>query len=416
MKKVIILLIVIFNLKIVLAQDVETCQQIVDLTIESIEQQSTDKLETRLATDFSIAGQEGEIAKMVLKQLISQLNDKVLSYEIISQTQNNDELTLVYNTQYEKMGEKEATFVFNADNQLKELALFAMEVKQVDKAETQKSTESIIEVPFQMAGNLIQVEVMLNGEKRPFILDSGSPRLILNARYLTEETKGNTMAVGTKGVGGSISGMGAYTVENLDFAGIQIENQEVLTLDIAHLEKELEAEAYGLIGYDFLKEYDLLFDYEKQVITLIQPEEFENYASTNFSGEEIESIPFELKHHIPIIQAEIDGKVYSFGLDCGAEGNLMDDDLFAEMESQLVEITEDDLVGADNNPIKVKKGKVQSTQIGENTFEKMSIAFNDISHLNEGYQLNLDGLMGYELLSKQKTVISYARKELLFIR
>ena len=39
---------------------------------------------------------------------------------------------------------------------------------------------------------------------------------------------------------------------------LQEAHQEILTLDISHLEKELNIEIYGLIGYQIIKDYDML--------------------------------------------------------------------------------------------------------------------------------------------------------------
>ena len=65
--------------------------------------------------------------------------------------------------------------------------------------------------------------------------------------------------------------------------------------------------------------------------------------------------------------------------------------------------------------MEVEKGLLKKVIIGGKRFKNTKTVFSDISHLNNGYKLKLDGLMGYELLSKQKTLISYRRKEMIFI-
>ena len=45
--------------------------------------------------------------------------------------------------------------------------------------------------------------------------------------------------------------------------------------DISHLSKDREI--YGLIGYQVLKDYDWLFDYEGKTLTLIKSDKTENY-------------------------------------------------------------------------------------------------------------------------------------------
>jgi len=54
--------------------------------------------------------------------------------------------------------------------------------------------------------------------------------------------------------------------------------------------------------------------------------------------------------------------------------------------------------------------------IGTETFKKQNIIFNYISHLNEGCQeISIDVLIGYPILSHQKTILSFKREQLLFV-
>lgn len=418
MKQIIILLFMVLIYQTGFTQDIDKCNEVVKITIEAINNKSSETLEPYLASDFKIAGQTGEIAKMVMTQLFSQFGETVKSYKIKSSENENNTLTLIYAIEYdEKMGLKDATFVFNSDNKLKELTLFKMEVKTLDgETKVEKNNKDIIKVPFKMAGNLIIVDVLLNGEKRNFLLDSGSPKVILNQKYFpNSDTIHKKSISSTKGVGGNISGMDIVKVEQLDFAGIQLNNQKVLTIDISHLEKELETKIYGLIGYDLIKDYDIIFDYDKKVLTLINPDYYEKYKKNEMLNRKLTIVPFEFTSHIPVIKVMIDKREYSFGIDCGAESNLMDDDLFAQLNNCLRKVSTDTLSGADKIRKEVKVGEIKKIFIGEKKFKNIHTVFNDMSHLNEGYKMKIDGLIGYQVLSKQKTMISYKRKELIFI-
>ena len=404
----------------VFSQDIEKCREVVKITTEAINAKSTVELEKYLASDFEIASQKGDIAKMVLNQLFAQLGDTVQLYTEVNAEIIENSLTLTYSINYKKMEQKDATFVFDEHNKLKELELFKMEVKTMDKSkrEISKPKKEAITIPFIMIGNLIAVDVMLNNEKRVFLFDSGSPSVILNSKYIqTNDTVNKKTISSSKGVGGSISGMDIEEIEKLEFGGIIMGNQDVLTLDISHLEKSLETniEIYGLIGYELIKDYDLLFDYEKKELTLINPDFFAQYKNNKLSDYKLTIIPFELSSHIPVIKARIGKEDYSFGIDCGAETNLMDKELYAPMLTHLKHIEKDTLFGADKNRIEVTKGLIKKVYIEKKRFKNVSTLFNDISHLNNGYKLKLDGIMGYELLSKQKTIISYKRKEMILL-
>ncbi len=404
----------------VFSQDIEKCREIVKVTTDAINTKSSVELEKHLASDFEIANQKGKIAKIVLKQLFTQLGDTVQLYTEVNAERIEKSLTLIYSISYSKMGQKNATFVFDEHNKLKKLELFKMEVKTMDKSEREisKPKKEVITIPFIMIGNLIAVDVMVNNEKKIFLFDSGSPSVILNSKYIqTNDTVNKKTISSSKGVGGSISGMDIENIEKLEFGNIIMENQDVLTLDISHLENSLETniEIYGLIGYELIKDYDLLFDYEKKELTLINPDFFPQYKNNELSDYKLTIVPFELSSHIPVIKARIGNKDYSFGIDCGAETNLMDKELLAPMLTHLKHIEKDTLSGAGKSCIEVTKGLIKKVYIEKKRFKNVSTLFNDMSHLNNGYKLKLDGLMGYELLSKQKTIISYKRKEMILI-
>jgi len=417
MKKIHLLLLLSFAFLSISAQEIDQCKEIVKVTIESINNQSTEKLKGHLSDDFTIAGQKGEIAKLVLNQLFSQLGDSVKSYEEVSQNKIDDGIQLIYKIHYEKMGLKEATFTFNESNLLKELALFNMEIKTMSNdTEVVNSDEDTIEIPFKMAGNLIAVKVLLNGEYRTFILDSGAPKVILNSKYIIGRDTIKRSISSSKGVSGNISGMDIIEVNQLDFGGVKMNNQEVITMDLSHLEESLDTEFYGLIGYDLIKDYDIVFDYEKLTLTFINPTIFQKYRRENLSDATLERVPFNLEAHIPIVKAQVGNKIVSYGIDCGAESNLLTETLFQSLKKHTKDIRMDELVGADNQPKKVKKGKIKRTSIGNICFKNLETLFSDISHLNEGYKMDIDGLIGYEVLHKQKTLISYDRSEVIFIK
>ena len=412
-----LLWILLFFSHTIIAQDITECTKVVDLTVTSINKQSTDELSKYLSDDFMIAGQKGVVAKIVLKQLFSQLGETVKSHHQEAVIESENELVLKYNIDYENKGMKEATFTFNRDNLLKGLELFEMEVKTMKgESEVQKPDNSIIEIPFNLAGKFIVVDVELDGEKKPFILDTGSPKVILNSKHMPGFDSNQKSISSTKGVNGNISGMDISKVNKLDFGGIQLVDQKVVTLDLSKLEEELGMEFYGLIGYELIKEFDIIIDYEKQVLIFIDPEVFDNYRIENLSDNTLEKIPFSLESHIPVVKVQIHGESYFFGIDSGAETNLIDNRLWTSLKQCVRDIGTDELSGAGPIMREVKTGKIKKTKIGNTEYKNLDTVFSDISHLNDSYKIKLDGIMGYELLSKQTTLISYHRKEMIFIR
>lgn len=408
-------LLLLFSWNIGFAQDTAECEKIVEIVIESLDKGNSTPIEQYLSKDFSFAGQQAPMASMVLKQLFTQLGEKVISSEKQSERVTDGGLTFTYNITYEKLGTKEAIFNFNESNQLKEFSLFTMKVKTMDsKTNIERGKEKVIEVPFTMAGKLIAVQVLLNGQKRPFILDTGSPRVILNSKYFSPKDTKSKKIASMNGVGGNISDIDITKIEQLDFHSLQINQQDLLTIDLSHLEEELDTEIYGLIGFELLKDYDVLYDYEGQTISLIQPASYDSYVEENLKGKKSETYPLLMSGHIPIIETQVAGKQVKMGIDSGAETNLLDLTLHSSLLSQIKHHTTDTLSGADKSAKIVLKGKIKKTKVGKQVFKDMETVFSDISHLNLAYKTDMQGIIGYPFLSKQKTLISFKRQEVVF--
>jgi hypothetical protein len=398
------------------AQDAATCERIVAEIYEAVNQQNAEPIMQYLADDFTIAGQQGEIARLVVPQLFAQLGVKVTAIEKVSEQWQNG-LTLKYEGNFGDNGKRTSSFVFNESNQLREMNILEMEVMvKGSEASINKSSDDYFTVPFQRLGNLIAVEAELNGVKRLFIVDNGAPTLVLNSAHFQKDTTVQRKTISsTKGAGGVITGMGIERINSFALPGISMDAQEVIAMDLSHLEAALETEFYGLIGYEIYRDYDLLFDYPKNELTFIKPEATPNYLRANFPAKKVSEVPLALNGHIASVQTKIKGRFYNLGIDCGAESNLLDLSYQEALMRELTEVTTDTLKGADTNAIAIQSGKLKKMRIGNRQFKDTQTSFSDISHLNEGYDIKLDGLIGYEILSRQLTLLSYANKRMIFL-
>lgn len=400
------------------SQDVKKCEDITLKIYAAINAKDATLLEPYLADDFSIAGQTGYIARMVLPQLFMQLNTDITEIVKISETKTNN-LQLVYEAHFEGHGRRMSTFIFNTDNQIKEIILFeSMVVKTLDAdgAIFVRNEKPFFSVPFKKVGNLIMVEAELNGQKRNFIVDNGAPNLILNSAHLNENQEESRINVSdAKGAGGTISDVDIQTVQSFDFAGISLVDQQVICMNISHLERALETEIHGLLGYEVYESYDILFDYANQRIVFIQPEETHSFLRNNLKKKKWDELPLVMNEHLPTIKAKIGSKSYDLAVDCGAEAGLFDKSLFEELSKNLNNISETVLLGADKNEQTTKAAFIKQMKIGKKVFHNSETTFSDISHLNEGYNVKLNGLIGYEVLSKQLTLLSFVNQKLFFI-
>ena len=399
----------------ILAQDKKICEKIVGIAIEAVNNSSTDELKKHLASDFTCAGQNGIVAIKVMEQLVTQLNEHISDVSKISEQQENETLTLVYDFNYsKKLGHKNATFVFDTNNQLKQMDLLSVQIKKVStKTDFEASAQDFISIPIEIQDGLIIVTAKLDGFERKFILDSGAPTLYLNSRYFANDSVISMSSA--KGVNSSISGQDAIRVKSFDFHGIKIHDTDFVMSDISHLlENE---EIYGLIGYQTIKDYDWLFDYANKTLTLIKPDKTDEYIR-KMQYTTTSELPLRMASktsHIPFVEAKIDKTEVALGIDCGASVNLLDIALFEKLKDNLTNITTTELTGASVQKANVREASVKSLAIGKKMFENIPTVFNDMSHLNSQWENNIDGLIGYEILSNQKTVVSIKNKKIIFI-
>ena len=422
MKRIYLAVLLLISTTYLKAQSLTDCENVVKETVNTINSYSSEAIQPYLSSDFECSGQKGDVANLVLKATIEkfkQLNDSVTKYERISESRDGNTLTLVYSFTYSKLGDRVTTFVFNEENKIKSLELLKATVKQADKGfKFEKPQAKVLTVPITLSkDNLIVTQAVINGEEHNFIIDSGCPILYLNSKYFRGSEDNGTRVSTSEDVNGKISGgQDVIYVDSFDFNGIHADSIKVMMSDLSHLENGTEV--YGLIGYDVYKDYDLLFDYKGKTLTLIDPDYTETFLKER--KYEYEEVPFEMSkamRHIPLINGQIDTSSLTFGIDCGASSDLLDSGLWEEFKNMMKRVKTTKLKGVSNDKgTDIHAGKLKSLKIGGKTFRNTRTVFNSISHLNMSKDERIDGLIGYEVLSRQKTILSYRNKKLIFIK
>ena len=412
-------LLVLVGFENAMAQDKLSKEELVEIIAASINQQNIDELKPHLSDGFQISGRVPPISVKILEQLVSQLNERVENYSWKNLESGSDGTqTHLYHFSYSSLGEREVSFSVNEQGKITELELVKMTVKTLEEpSKVSQPVDKILEVPFKVKENLMLVETTINGESKNFIFDSGSPRLILNQMHYgkpgsSEETKYSSL----EGVHGNINNLDILTLSDLNFYGIEMKDQKVLAADLSHLEAILEIPIAGLIGYEIFEGYDLLFNYSTQTLRLIQPDQTQTFVMAMSAKLPMSSIPFELRQHIPLFEASVSGQTMIFGLDSGASTNLLSEDWYEELRGSLSSIRETDLTGADGRKEIVMKGTLDKLTIAEVDFDTTPTAFKDISNLKQAYGKELDGLVGYEILSRQVTMVSYSQHKIYIFR
>jgi len=254
-------------------------------------------------------------------------------------------------------------------------------------------------VPFRMNRKLIVVAVEVNGEEScNFIFDTGAPEVILNQAYFQKEED--------------------LIIPNLDFYGNKIRQQLLTTMDLSALEQPMNSTLHGIIGKELFGAYDVLFNYEKKTITLIQPGYFQEYEQGEMGLERESVLPLKQRDHLELITVEVEGEPLNIAIDSGTEVNLIDESYFDLFKPKinLRKLKLNRMIGLDNLPAIQKKAPVQELLIGGILFTNQQTMFGNYAQWKTEGKLRMDGLIGFEVLSQQPTLLSYARKEIIFYR
>lgn len=257
-------------------------------------------------------------------------------------------------------------------------------------------------VPFDIIRGMIFVRAEINQQWGSFILDTGAPSIVVNQ---SKKESSKQQASSCKE---------SFSVESIEinsfkWAGIERQNIEGLSVDISHLEKTSKQKILGLIGFELIKNNEVLFDYSGKRILLYPARK----NSLHKSSKPVLSIPFRLQDHLPIIEVQIGGKKLRFGLDSGAAVNLIDKKYADILPPSSFNITQvEELQGLDQTVQKVSAATIPQTEIKKISCSDMKYLFTDLSHLKSSSDLQIDGLLGFPFFEKMKFSINYAKRKI----
>ncbi|WP_050808409.1 aspartyl protease family protein [Asticcacaulis biprosthecium] len=180
---------------------------------------------------------------------------------------------------------------------------------QIDAAKSQQA----IEVPFHLQSGHVYIDVSINGQGPfHFIFDTGSVNVMTpaTAAKLGLKLKDKFEAQGT---GGAQTGW-KTKVDTFALASLTRTDQAFYVLDLPATVSD-GVQVDGLIGFEWLKQFPVKFDYDTNVLT------FYTAADAEFSNAG-QAISMTLKGKTPQITGNVDGFSGRFTIDTGSNGSL----------------------------------------------------------------------------------------------
>jgi hypothetical protein len=274
---------------------------------------------------------------------------------------------------------------------------------------------NIIRIPFRLSGALITVQAKVDTVEGTFIFDTGASNLLLNQRYF----KSSGFASEAGGVTGKVKVKGKIKTDSVILDELERRSITADLMDMTHIERAKKIRVVGIIGYSVFEGYEILFDYSASVLTLVRHNEkgvlFENIPDWEY--EPIGHFPLLVKDHIAMLSIQFGRKKKVFGLDSGAEQNLLDLVVGkAFLKNNFTVLKRVKLNGTGSNSVEVMTGNLANGRLDTFQFKPMATILTNMQDINTVYQTNLEGILGYEFLSQTPMSINYKKRRITFYR
>ncbi|MEM6516603.1 MAG: hypothetical protein AAF688_10510 [Bacteroidota bacterium] len=273
-------------------------------------------------------------------------------------------------------------------------------------------------IPFKLVDHLIVIEAELLDKKGNFIIDTGSETLILNSKHFKNNGVLFNSGKETSGVIDVIDNPAEKHLSEFLINDLLIERKTSDVIDLSHIEVSKKIHLLGIIGFNILKDYEIFVDMYLNQITLSRVDRHgEKLDNSVYLEEIIDTVAFDLKKHTIVLDADINGETLKFGLDTAAEFNQLNKRTKKKVLKYFYPSRRIALSDASGKEMEVLAGKLFRVKLSDTIYcAPMETVLTNLSHMNEVFGTELDGVIGYEFLKQQRTIINYKKEQLYFIK
>ena len=271
-----------------------------------------------------------------------------------------------------------------------------------------KSMNPATTVPFNPDTLLIFVPVKLDGNGPfTFIIDTGAMASLINKTLANklqaekQEYQGMAMGFGKAKKEQEVDSLKIFRIsfDTLEIGTLKHYDFKPFIMDISHIADAIGSPVDGVIGFDVLRNYEVVINYRSgEIIFNPLPEKPETTGTT-----------FELFMNHVYVPARVAGKNFPFLLDTGAShcvlSSLLVDSL--GLAPQLRPSRIDTLVGASGSGGEIRTYILDSLTIASRTVENIEIALVDLSPFSSVLGREIYGVVGHNFLRQFKLIINY---------
>ena len=378
------------------------------------------KLEPGLDSTFTYQGQDTDMSRMIMRQVVAGYPKEITAIDILSTSQTGNTFEVAVSLESQDDSDTRSV-TLSADYKIIQADIADIQLgghgQQTNAPVPQPENilPAVTTVPFELADRIIVVKAEINGVAGNYLVDTGAQAIMLNSTRFTKDNL-ETFELDhplPKGAGGEIQNVRAARDLELEWGAIRMQGLRGLVTDLSHLEKNLGGiEIMGLIGYNVLEKFQVHFDYAAQELSLFSLDDANKPVTRTDLGEPELTVPFDMMGHIPVFPVRIAGQDMKMGLDSGAGDAMLFTKWQEPLRGQYEFIKRDALTGGDTNVQMGDVVRIDSMQLENIDYPDMTFRFNDLA-IHGDSPVPLDGLLGYEFLQSQPIAINFRSRQLL---
>jgi predicted aspartyl protease len=273
-----------------------------------------------------------------------------------------------------------------------------------------KPDTASITIPLKRIGKLYLIEATIDGETGNLVFDTGASCLVLNRTYFRDHI--STGEQSPAGITGSVVNTERVAVNNAAIGSLKFKRLSANLSDLGHIENRRGVKIIGLFGFDLIKNYQVQIDYSSNQLRLYPIDNKGQLLNPSARLRADFSQKIEVRNNIIFTKASISGRSLKFCFDTGAETNVLSSDLPKSVMETVTITRTSKLRGAGASSSDVFYGQMNNFVFGDSLFNRMETVITYLGHLNESYGIQIDGILGFDFISKGIICINFVNNQM----
>lgn len=274
-----------------------------------------------------------------------------------------------------------------------------------------------LSIPFAFQKGLLYVKAAVDGREGWFLLDTGSPEMILNRAYFSDSLMPVPGDNSYTGINGRMEDVMVRRMRHFQLGAFTLRNFAAMVMPDANEAFADGLPVLGSIGYNTIRDFEVCFRLQQGNLLLIKTDSAGNYASGEIQLPPVKQMAsFEMRRHIPVVVMTVGEHSLRMGIDCGAANNVLfmaKKELVMPWMEQWDEVS---LIGQEGVSNMVERAYLKLATIGTLPFKNMLtiVTDNNMQYNAATDKTALDGLLGIEFLKCYTTSINFRKKQVYF--